>query len=571
MVRIKMCVIGLLLSMASWSQTDTLTVVTYNLLNFPEGRDDCGTNTVVTDRADTLGKIISYMRPDVMAVCEVQSESGMDSIMSHSFSFTNAPNYQQAPFTSDGSLNNGLFYNADKLTYYSHSQVTTYPREIDHYVLYMNDPNLGVYFDTTFVDYYVCHLKAGNSSTNENIRFNQTSDLMDYIALQPSDHHHFVLGDFNVYSAYESGYQELLSGPVGLKDPINAPGNWNNNSSYSWLHTQSTRTSMNYDCGSKGGLDDRFDQILVSMNVLTGADSLRYISGSYGAVGNDGNHFNSNLLAGSNSMYPDSIVNALYYMSDHLPVSMKAVVTYPTSNGLALYPSYTGVSCPGGDDGTATITPNDGTPPYNYSWGVSAGNQTTQTATNLSAGQHCVIVTDDTGQQDSYCIYVPAPDPFTINSFVSTGNGDCDGSIQLLVEGGIAPYSFNWSHSNTASGISQFDLCDGEYTITITDDAGCDTTLTINLGDVSLDPYDVNERISIHPIPVKNTLTMKGDIARSTLQFVNQLGQSLKVTPQVIGEDHFQISMQHFSPGIYFLRVVGTKSQRQTVFKVVKE
>ncbi|MGM0478112.1 MAG: T9SS type A sorting domain-containing protein [Bacteroidota bacterium] len=564
MIRIKLFVIGLFVSLASWSQTDTLTVVAYNLLNFPDGRDDCGTNTVVPDRSDTLGKILSYMRPDVLAVCEIQNEAGMDSIMNHSFSFANAPNYQSAPFTSDGSLNNGLFYDADKLTFYSHDQVQTYPREIDHYVLYMNDPNLGTYYDTTFVDYYVCHLKAGNSSSNENIRFNQTSALMDYIALQPSDHHHFVLGDFNVYSAYESGYQELFAGPVGLKDPINAPGNWNNNGNFSWLHTQSTRTSMNYDCGSKGGLDDRFDQILVSQNVLTGSDSLRYISNSYEAVGNDGNHFNSNLLAGSNSMYPDSIVNALYYMSDHLPVSMKAIVTYPTSNGLALLPSYTKVTCPGGDDGTATITPNDGTPPYSYLWSASAGNQTTQTATNLSTGQHCVTVTDDQGEQDNYCIYVPSPDPFAVNQFVSAGDGNCDGSIQLLVEGGEAPYTFDWSHSATASGMSQFDLCAGDYTVTITDDSGCDTTLTIELDDVSIDQFEADGRIDIHPNPVESTLTVEGDIDPSTIRLMNQMGQTMSLELEVLEEDHFQIQFEHLPAGVYFLRV-----ESDEVFKVV--
>ena len=81
-----------------------------------------------------------------------------------------------------------------------------------------------------------------------------------------------------------------------------------------------------------------------------------------------------------NNQYPDSVVRALYFMSDHLPVALKAVVTFPTSNGLALVPSVQSVSCFGGSDGEATITPNAGQPPYSYLWDMAAGNQTTATA-----------------------------------------------------------------------------------------------------------------------------------------------------------------------------------------------
>jgi len=288
--------------------------------------------------------------------------------------------------------------------------------------------------------------------------------------------------------------------------------------------------------------------------VITGGDSLRYLENSYEAVGNDGNHFNSNLLQGANSMYPDSIVNALYYMSDHLPVLLKAVATYPTSNGLALNPSYTPVTCYGDVDGTATITPNAGQAPYTYLWGNSTGNQTTQTATGLTSGQHCVLVTDDLGQTDSYCIYVPAPDPISLNYFVQPDDGSCDGTIYLLVEGGEEPYTFDWSGGVASDSSTAVDLCEGAYIVIITDNEGCDTTITIELGNVSTDDYESQEPISIYPNPVRNKLRVRGKVDLSTFRIVNQLGQVMNAKVEVLSEELIQVDMSSFPSGVYFLR-----------------
>ncbi len=60
-------------------------------------------------------------------------------------------------------------------------------------------------------------------------------------------------------------------------------------------------------------------------------------------------------------------------------------------------PSFTSPSCYGGNDGTATIHVNGGSPPYSYLWDANAGNQTSQTATGLNAGIYMYTVTDANG------------------------------------------------------------------------------------------------------------------------------------------------------------------------------
>ncbi|KAA0245991.1 MAG: T9SS type A sorting domain-containing protein [Ignavibacteriota bacterium] len=72
------------------------------------------------------------------------------------------------------------------------------------------------------------------------------------------------------------------------------------------------------DGGSTGGLDDRFDFILVSQS-LKSPGGVDYAEGTYWAYGNDGQHFNQQIV---NPPYPisEEIAFALHKVSDHLPV-----------------------------------------------------------------------------------------------------------------------------------------------------------------------------------------------------------------------------------------------------------
>lgn len=66
----------------------------------------------------------------------------------------------------------------------------------------------------------------------------------------------------------------------------------------------------------------------------------------------------------------------------------------------------TNVTVFGGNDGSATLTVTGGTMPYSYLWD---NGQTTQTATNLSAGVHICVVTDANGCQMEVTIVVTEP------------------------------------------------------------------------------------------------------------------------------------------------------------------
>jgi len=292
---------------------DSLKVVYHNILNFPG---------VTPERADTLRKIMQYVKADVYVVNELQSEVGADLILNNSLNVFGATNYERANFIDGVDTDNMLFYNSDKLGLISQLQIGTTLRDISHYVLYYKAPGLTAQSDTIYLHFFSCHLKAG--SADFELRNQEALQLKYYLNSIASEVENiFVGGDFNLYSGYESACLTIKnSGSIELYDPIDVDGNWSSNSSFSEVHTQST-ANASVNGGAGGGLDDRFDLIFVSEDVMNNENGVEYIDGTYEALGQDGNRYNGTVLSPANFSVPDSVSNALYWMSDHLPVLLQ--------------------------------------------------------------------------------------------------------------------------------------------------------------------------------------------------------------------------------------------------------
>jgi endonuclease/exonuclease/phosphatase family metal-dependent hydrolase len=190
-------------------------------------------------------------------------------------------------------------------------------RDIAEYIIRFPRSN-----DTVYV--YSAHLKAGNPDFSEDDEDLQRLAEVTILRDNHLNHHSqgtkfIVSGDLNLYASDEPAYQKLLTEEPGNYghsfDPINRPGGWHNNASFSDIHTQSSRTTDLGDGGSTGGMDDRFDFILVSEPLLEKVET-----GTYKAFGNDGNHFNQAINNGTNSAVSSEVADALHLGSDHLPV-----------------------------------------------------------------------------------------------------------------------------------------------------------------------------------------------------------------------------------------------------------
>lgn len=332
MKKYTLIIFGLLLTSIGFSQTETIRMMQYNLLYYTEqGVSGCNQSTNNLNTKDAaLRTIIDYVQPDVLTVNEIGSNvSYADRIVNNVLNTNGRYGYMHCPLTnySGGNIANMLFYNSAKLAFHSHFYLTTVNRDINGYKMYYLTPNL-THGDTIFTTFILMHLKAGTGNDNEQKRYSQVSRLMTYLENSGLYGNYCLSGDFNVYGASEDAYQHLIHYSNNLYkfyDPIDVEGEWNNSYNYRNVHTQSTHSDDN-GCASSGGLDDRFDFILVSSPVYYGSRKVSCIPESYHAVGNDGNHFNKSINSPANQDVPSSVADALYNMSDHLPVIMDLAI-----------------------------------------------------------------------------------------------------------------------------------------------------------------------------------------------------------------------------------------------------
>ena len=309
----------ILSALAGWAtaQKDTLKVMSYNVLRFPEGN---------SNKAPILRTIINYVQPDVIGLQELTEASAIDSLRKYAF---DTSIYDNANWVQETELMTNIFYNKNKLQLHRQISIATQPRRTNVYTFYSKTQNFQLNPDTVFFTCMNVHFKSSTGTDNESQRAVQAADIRIYIDNRPPGGNYMLMGDLNLYNASEPAWINLLEdGPNKLNDPINRIGNWSNNASFSDVHTQSPRTAS-FDLGVTGGLDDRFDFILPNDAIMDGRYGVRYLEDTYFALGNDGQHFNKSIIATpTNTSAPDSVIQALHDFADHLPVIMDIELDY---------------------------------------------------------------------------------------------------------------------------------------------------------------------------------------------------------------------------------------------------
>ncbi|TRX62817.1 SprB repeat-containing protein [Carboxylicivirga sp. M1479] len=146
------------------------------------------------------------------------------------------------------------------------------------------------------------------------------------------------------------------------------------------------------------------------------------------------------------------------------------------------------ISCHGDNSGAIDISISNGTPPYAFEWSNGA---TTKDIDNLTAGTYSLIITDAKGETLTLETIITQATELNVIADITHANcGSSDGAIELNVSGANAPYEYTWNTDATSASINN--ISGGNYSVTITDYAGCVNSYSYNI----IDQTDLRAMVS---------------------------------------------------------------------------
>jgi hypothetical protein len=217
------------------------------------------------------------------------------------------------------------------------------------------------------------------------------------------------------------------------------------------------------------------------------------------------------------------------------------------------------VSCYGGYDGYFMPVASGGTPPYSYNgwywWDGSSWLMLPCGGCNLIAGYYKCTVTDAVGTVQDYFATINQPGALLPAINFTNDDGSCNGTADAMASGGTPGYTYSWAPGGQ-TGSSVSGLCQGTYSVTVTDNNGCSVSETVNIG-LALGINNITSAKSvIFPNPVSSFVNLKINEfyqGRTTVSVYNSLGE--KIASHNAGSSEMSLDMNGFNNGVYLLRI----------------
>lgn len=327
------------------SLVDSIKVMSYNVGNFGTAPSSNCPLFNFNLKSNYLKTILQYDKPDIIAMLKINASKSFckDTIINYVLDSICLGCWNYGEYTLESSYPkvNMFYFNKNKFGFVKTAVIYNADKNISDitlHKLFYRANDLADIHDTIFINFVVAHLKSGANNTND--RATEIAGAMSWLNANISNNENIVfMGDLNTTSSNESCFQSLIN-PINSNikffDPPNQLGNWDSQpNSFAYYLTQSTRTNDPGDCNAVGGMDNRFDHILLNASLMNGTHSFKYMSGSYQVIGQDGLHVNKALIdPPSNPTIPSDMTNALYYMSEHLPVVLKLILNDTIISGI---------------------------------------------------------------------------------------------------------------------------------------------------------------------------------------------------------------------------------------------
>ncbi len=277
-------------------------------------------------------------------------------------------------------------------------------------------------------------------------------------------------------------------------------GGYNNNTSASKMFiysasSSSENSSTNFSSGTSPATFNGSPISMIGFQGLTSGytnwlssgsptNNLSYLPGDLSSynlffAGKNGGVYSGSRTFSTVAAMRAAILNTANWTTTTSPSSSPMVVTGSAGNFTigsvltAALGGQTNVSCFGGTNGTATVTPTGGTTPYTYSWVPSGGSSSV--ASGLSAGTYTCTVSDAASGTATVSVTITQPSAIStsVSSLTNVAcNGGANGAATISASGGTGGLTYAWSPSG-GTGASATGLTAGTYTCTVTDANSC--------------------------------------------------------------------------------------------------
>ncbi|MDY0314994.1 MAG: gliding motility-associated C-terminal domain-containing protein [Bacteroidales bacterium] len=150
-----------------------------------------------------------------------------------------------------------------------------------------------------------------------------------------------------------------------------------------------------------------------------------------------------------------------------------------------------------GEQAVINVNVSGGVPPYTYFWSDDPNNHDTErTVQPESTSQYTVNVYDANNCEVTAQTTISVSQPIVLDINVTNNicYGVCDGSANINITGGTAPFTFSWeSNTETWTGI-----CVGSYSVTVTDANACSSEANFEISE------SANEKLLSNFVDINN-------------------------------------------------------------------
>jgi hypothetical protein len=251
---------------------------------------------------------------------------------------------------------------------------------------------------------------------------------------------------------------------------------------------------------------------------------------------------NNNLTAGNYTVSVSDARGCVEILSFGIIEPSEVILSYSIEN----------VSCFGESNGEINFQATGGTGTYSF-WINST--QSGSVAAGLTAGTYLVSAADN-AQCFSATQSAVITQPSSISSIISSTpeTDGFDGTANVIIQGGVAPYTIVWNDPNSQDASLAVYLTEGWYSASITDANGCQHEDSVYVGAIVVLVDESIQSISVYPNPAKDILTING-IVGSEIQLFDANGKSIKKLPF-----SNSLSTSELTSGVYYLEINQDKT-----------